>query len=96
MKIPLGALALALPILAGNAVAEQGADLLKVKGCVACHAAEQKKTGPSMKDIATKYQNVKDAQARIIADLKAGRKHPKVRASDAELANMVQTMLSAR
>ena len=73
--------------------AQQGADLLKAKGCLNCHAPDQKKLGPSFRDIAAKYKGVKDAEPNLTAELKSAKGHPKVAATDAELKSMVEYML---
>jgi cytochrome c551/c552 len=91
------ALPLSLPFV--NASAQEGADLLKKNGCIVCHSPDQKKAGPSLKDIAAKHKDAKDAksvQAGILADLKAAKKHPKVRGSDDELASSVAYMVSGK
>jgi len=80
---------------AANA-ADAGADLAKAKGCVGCHAAAEKKAGPSMKDIAAKYKGNKDAEATLTAKLKDGKGHMKVAASDAELKTLIEWSLSAK
>jgi cytochrome c len=87
--------------LAGAAYADEGADLAKSKGCLGCHAAAEKKVGPSFKDIAAKYKGKKDAQATLISALKEGPKdgkgHPlKVAATDVELKTLVQYVLSTK
>ena len=66
---------------AGAVLAQSGADVVKAKGCLNCHAVDQKKVGPSFKDIAAK----KGDAAALVAKLKDGKGHPKVAASDAEL-----------
>lgn len=50
---------------------------------------------PSLKESAAKYKGQKDAEAAIVAKLKAGGKeHPAVKASDADLAALAKWMLS--
>jgi cytochrome c len=84
-------------VMAGAAkAADAGADLAKAKGCLGCHAAAEKKVGPSYKDVAAKYKGNKDAEATLIAKLKDGKGHVKVAASDAELKTLVQWALSAK
>jgi len=65
----------------GAVLAQSGADVVKAKGCLNCHAVDQKKAGPSFKDIAAK----KGDAAALVAKLKDGKGHPKIAASDAEL-----------
>ena len=83
-------------VIAGAANAQAGADLAKAKGCLGCHAVDQKKVGPAYKDVAAKYKGNKDAEAMLIAKLKDGKGHMKITASDAELKTLVQWALSAK
>ena len=85
MRVLKVVVALAGSILAGVVLAQSGADVAKAKGCLNCHAVDQKKVGPSFKDIAAK----KGDKAAQIAKLKDGKGHPKVAASDAELKAVV-------
>ena len=90
-------LAAAGMLVSVGANAQQAADLLKSKNCMGCHAVDQKKIGPSFKDIAAKYKDAKDAESKLIAALKDGKGHPvKVAASDAELKTLVQHVLSQK
>jgi len=83
-----------LAIAAGAAFAQSGADVVKAKGCLNCHAVAEKKMGPSFKDVSAKHKGDKDAEAKLIAKLKEGKGHPKVSASDAELKAAVGYSLS--
>ena len=57
MKKILMVLAVTSGVLSiGTANADAGADLVKSKGCLVCHAAAEKKVGPSFKDTAAKYK----------------------------------------
>jgi cytochrome c len=87
MKHALIALAVAGLALSGAAGAATGEELFKSKGCGTCHAADTKKMGPSLKDIAAK--NKAGDVDRITAALKEGKGHPKASASDAEIKQMV-------
>lgn len=88
MKRTLIALAAAGSLfVAGAAAAATGAELFASKGCGTCHAADTKKMGPSLKDIAAK--NKADAADAIAAKLKDGKGHPKVAAADVEIKSMV-------
>ena len=78
-------------IAAGVALAQSGADVVKAKGCLTCHAVDQKKVGPSFKDIAAKNQG---RSAALVAKIKEGKGHPKAAASDAELKAAVDYVLS--
>jgi cytochrome c len=79
---------------AGAAFAQSGADVVKSKGCLNCHAVAEKKMGPSFKDVSAKYKGDKGAEGTITAKLKDGKGHPKVAASDAELKAAVGYALS--
>jgi len=85
-------IALTFAIAAGSVFAQSGADVVKAKGCLGCHAVDTKKVGPSFKDIAAK----KGDQAALIAKLKDGKGHPKIAASDAELQAAVAYVLSQK
>jgi cytochrome c551/c552 len=95
MKTTLIALAaLGSLAVAGTAAAATGAELINSKGCGTCHAADAKKMGPSIKDISTK--NKADAVDKITGNLKDGKGHPKVAASDAEIKQMVTFMITGK
>jgi len=84
--------AVAGAIAAGMVLAQSGADVVKTKGCLTCHAVDQKKVGPSFKDIAAKKG---DAAAQA-AKLKEGKGHPKVAASDAEIKAAIEYINSQK
>jgi cytochrome c551/c552 len=96
MKTILGVAAAALAFAAaGGAQAQAKAeDLLKANGCTNCHAAAEKKVGPSLKDIAAKYKGKAGAEKELVAKLKDGKGHPAVKASDADLGTMVKFVLA--
>jgi cytochrome c len=80
-------------LAAGAVFAQSGADVVKAKGCLNCHAVDAKKVGPSFKDIAAKH---KGDEAALVAKLKDGKGHPKVNASDAELKTAIGYVLSQK
>ena len=85
---------LAVGVLATGAVyAQSGADVVKAKGCLNCHAVDAKKVGPSFKDIAAKMQG---KSAALVEQLKSGKGHPKIAASDAEIKAAVDYVLSQK
>ena len=87
--------AAALFLAAGFAQAQaKPEDLLKSNGCMNCHAIDQKKVGPAFKDIAAKMKGKADAESMLVAQLKSGKGHPAVKASDADLATMVKFVLA--
>ena len=79
-------------IAAGAVLAQSGADVVKAKGCLNCHAVDKKKVGPSFKDIAAK----KGDAAAMAAKLKEGKGHPKVAASDDEIKAAVEYVQSQK
>ena len=83
-------------LAAGLSFAQSGADVVKAKGCLTCHALDQKKIGPAYKDVAAKYTADKGAQGRLVAKLKEGKAHPKIAASDAELKAAIGYVLSVK
>lgn len=91
-KVLRFATAVAGAIVAGVVLAQSGADVVKTKGCLTCHAVDQKKVGPSFKDIAAK----KGDAGALTAKLKEGKGHPKVAASDAEIKAAVEYVLSQK
>jgi cytochrome c len=83
--------------MAGVANAQSGADLAKAKNCMGCHELDKKKVGPAFKDVAAKYKDNKEAEAKLVGELKEGKGHPvKVAATDAELKTLVQYVLSQK
>jgi len=61
----------ALGVMVSNG-ALANADLAKAKNCMACHAPANKLVGPSFKDIAAKYGNQKDAEAKLVQKVLKG------------------------
>jgi cytochrome c len=78
----------------GAALAQKAEDLMKTNGCMNCHDVSTKKVGPAFKDIAAKYKGKADAEKNLVAELKAGKGHPAVKASEAEIATMVKFVLA--
>ena len=92
MKALRTAVSVIIAIAAGSVFAQSGADVVKSKGCLNCHAVDTKKVGPSFKDIAAK----KPDAAAVEAKLKDGKGHPKIAASDAELKAAIGYVLSTK
>jgi cytochrome c len=78
--------------LSTAAHAQSGEEVAKSR-CFACHAIDQKKVGPSFKEVAAKYKGTKGAEARLVGVLKDGKGHPKIDAPDAQLKAAVQYVL---
>jgi cytochrome c len=96
MKNILMMLAAAAILAAGSVHAQSGADVLKAKGCLNCHDVDKKKVGPAFKEVAAKYKGDKGAEGKLIEKIKAGKTHPPVAASDAELKAAVGYVLSTK
>jgi len=61
----LAALAVSLPASANE-------ELAKKHACFACHSTDKKLVGPSYKDVAAKYRNDKQAEAKLVEKVKKG------------------------
>lgn len=65
---------LAMSLAALSAQAEEGLELAKKSGCLACHSVEKKVVGPAWGDVSKKYKGDAAARAALIAKVKAGGK----------------------
>jgi cytochrome c len=74
------------------AYAQSGEEFAKSK-CLACHAVDQKKVGPSFKEISAAHRGDKGAEAQLPGMLKRGKGHPKIEASDVQLKAVIQYVL---
>ncbi len=63
-----------LMMAAAQANAEEGMDLAKKAGCLACHAVDKKVVGPSWGDVAKKYKGDAGAKATLVEKVKKGGK----------------------
>lgn len=76
MKLMLTHNALALSLVssalfvAGPTFASE--ELFKKSNCMACHALDQKRNGPSMKEVAAKYDGDGSAADRLAKKIRAG------------------------
>jgi cytochrome c len=61
-------------IVAGGfaAPALANADLAKKYNCLGCHAEDKKLVGPAYNDIAAKYKGNKEAEAKVLDQIKKG------------------------
>ncbi|MFO1304653.1 MAG: cytochrome C' [Burkholderiales bacterium] len=96
MKTTLTAAAAALAFAIAGAASAQGKpeDLMKANGCMNCHDIATKKVGPAFKDVAAKFKGKADAEKTLVAQLKDGKGHPQVKASEADIATMVKFVLA--
>jgi cytochrome c len=96
MKTFLAVSAAAIALAVAGAAQAQGKaeDLMKANGCLNCHAADTKKVGPSFKDIAARFKGKADAEKMLVAQLKDGKGHPAIKASEAEITTMVKAVLA--
>ena len=96
MKTMLTVAAAAVLLAAGGAASAQAKpeDLMKANGCLNCHAVDTKKVGPAFKDVAAKFKGKADAEKTLVAQLKDGKGHPQVKASEADIATMVKFVLA--
>lgn len=92
-------------LVAGNALAEDGAALAKKSNCTTCHAVDQTRVGPAFKEVAAKYRNDKGAQATLEKKVRSGGsgswgKMPMpataMSVSDDDIKNIVRWVLSLK
>jgi len=93
MKTMLTIAAATFALAASGAACAQ-ADLLKANGCMNCHDIATKKVGPAFKDVAAKFKGKADAEKMPVAQLKDGKGHPAVKASEADISTMVKFVLA--
>lgn len=91
-------------IATSPAQAADGEAIVKKARCIACHTADQKRVGPSYKDVAAKYKGDKSAPGKLFDKVRAGGSgnwgtvpmlpHPADKISDDDLKAAVQWILS--
>jgi cytochrome c len=64
--------AVAISLSGTAALAADGQQLLKEKGCLACHTLDKKLVGPAYKEVAAKYKARKDAEAYLSKKILGG------------------------
>lgn len=101
MKLFVTAAVAAALLSAAPAFASE--DLIKAKGCVACHAVDKKLVGPAYKDVAAKYAGQKDAVATLSAKVIKGGTGvwgqvpmPPNKVTDAEAKQLVEWILAQK
>lgn len=101
----VAAVVLASGFLFSSSAALADAELLKKANCMACHAVDQKRFGPALKEVAAKYQGegaaVVDKLAKKIQVGGAGvwgqlPMPPQPQVSDADAKTMAQYILSLK
>lgn len=78
--------------------------LMKTSDCTKCHSVDKKKSGPTYKEVASKYKGKSDSEAKLLTHITTGpiveldgkkQEHAKVKSTDAaEQLNLVQWILS--
>ena len=88
--------------LAGSAFAD--ADLVRKSNCMACHAADQKRFGPSWKEVAAKYSGDSSAAVMLAKKIQTGGTGvwgnapmpPQAQVSDADAKTLAEYILSTK
>jgi cytochrome c len=98
-------LALALAAALPAAVPAYGQEeLAKKHNCFACHAVDKKLVGPSYKDVAGKYRDDKQAEAKLFEKVKKGGQGvwgqvpmpPNTQVPDSDIKSLVKWILSQK
>jgi cytochrome c len=92
--LTVAAAAFAFAVAGGAQAQAKAEDLMKANGCMNCHDISTKKVGPAFKDIAAKFKGKADAEKMLVAQLKDGKGHPAVKASEGDIATMVKFVLA--
>jgi cytochrome c len=102
MRAVIG-LAAALAVATAASPVEASMVLAKKARCVACHAVDQKRVGPSFRDIGAKYRGQDGIEARLMEKVRAGGSgnwgdvpmmpNPPERIADADLQSVVRWIL---
>ena len=79
-------------------------ELAKKHNCFACHAVDKKLVGPSYKEVAAKYRDDKDAEAKLFDKVKKGGQGvwgqvpmpPNSQVPDADIKSLVKWILSQK
>ena len=92
--LTVAAAAFAFAVAGGAQAQAKAEDLMKANGCMNCHDISTKKVGPAFKDVAAKFKGKADAEKMLVAQLKDGKGHPAVKASEGDIATMVKFVLA--
>ena len=106
-EIALSPLIIAALLSTGNAQSDEA--LAKSKNCMACHAVDAKRIGPTYKEIARRYGGQKDVEAMLAEKIIKGSKGawkqelkaevllpPNARVKPEEAARIVQWILGPK
>lgn len=101
-KVRHPALAMVLGVLSLSGPAGASEELFKRSNCMACHALDQKRLGPSMKEVAAKYRGDAGAADRLAAKIRAGGSGvwgempmpPQTQVSEADAKTLAEFVLS--
>ena len=108
MKLMLTRNALALSLASGGLFVAgptfASEELFKKSNCMACHAIDQKRLGPSMKEVAVKYTGDASAADRLAQKIRAGgggvwgemAMPPQAQVSEADAKTLVEYILSIK
>lgn len=59
-------------MVAGSVLAADMPELAKKNGCTSCHAIDKKVVGPAWMDVAKKYKDDKEAEAKLVTKVSKG------------------------
>ncbi|MGH8763829.1 MAG: c-type cytochrome [Nitrosospira sp.] len=98
----MGMVAASALLMVGTAQANP--DLAKSSGCMNCHTVDKKLVGPAFKDVAAKYKDDAEAEAKLAEKVKKGSQGvwgpvpmpPNSNVSDANIKTLVQWVLSLK
>jgi len=103
VKLHIAAAGIILGVsLAGTALADE--KLAQSKNCLACHQLDKKLVGPAYKDVALKYKDDKEAEARLVKKVREGGTGvwgqipmpPNPQVSEAEAKTLVKWILAMK
>lgn len=98
----MGMVAASALLMVGTAQANP--DLAKSSGCMNCHTVDKKLVGPAFKEVAAKYKDDAEAEAKLAEKVKKGSQGvwgpvpmpPNSNVSDANIKTLVQWVLSLK
>lgn len=110
MKKTFGLMAVATVLVLGSSHVWSAVDadaaqaFMKKEKCTKCHSVDKKKSGPSLKSIASEFKGKPDAEAKLVKHITSGpmvevdgakEEHAKPKnMNEADIKNVVQFILS--